>query len=281
MILRIQRAGRMRNHHLCAMLAVALVSAPGGAAHAAGKPRRPVALRIGISDGRTRVRAGDRLTYVTEVSNTGNTRTPDLLLTQTLTPGLELVLVEPSREVLRRAGDVDQGTAHGREGTFQRDRGRRATGRTPAATRRRGMRLHQDRQTADRVRQPSGSPADGCSRRAFETAVHATDLGSSRGRRGGPGRSHVACVATTADDDRLAPAPSAPTTPRSPREEGTGLRAELPLTTTDSDVSAGIVVPRAVRTAGYFQAALPPPATISEVGRDSSAQEVEDCGPSR
>ncbi len=77
------------------MLAVALVTAPGGAAHAAGKPRRPVALRIGISDGHTGVRAGDRLTYVTEVSNTGNTRTPDLLLTQTLTPGLKLVSSSP------------------------------------------------------------------------------------------------------------------------------------------------------------------------------------------
>jgi uncharacterized repeat protein (TIGR01451 family) len=68
-------------------------------AHAAGpgpsKPKQSYALRIGIDNGRTNVRTGDRLTYVTKVSNTGTAKTPDLLLTQTLLPGIKLLSSAP------------------------------------------------------------------------------------------------------------------------------------------------------------------------------------------
>ena len=78
-------------------LAVVLATAPyvPATAHAAAKPKQSFALRIGIDNGRTSVRVGDRLTYVTKVSNTGAASTPDLLLTQTLVPGLKLISSAP------------------------------------------------------------------------------------------------------------------------------------------------------------------------------------------
>ncbi|WP_185792689.1 DUF11 domain-containing protein [Actinoallomurus bryophytorum] len=84
------------------MLAVAFTAAGSATAGAVAKPKQTYALRIGIDDGRKSVRAGDRLTYVTKVSNTGAVRTPDLLLTQTLVPGLELISSTPKGA---RSGD--------------------------------------------------------------------------------------------------------------------------------------------------------------------------------
>jgi uncharacterized repeat protein (TIGR01451 family) len=90
-------ANSARNWFFRAAPAVAFVAASYGPAtvHAAAKPKQTYALRIGIDNGRTSVRAGDRLTYVTKVSNTGATKTPDLLLTQTLVPGLKLISSAP------------------------------------------------------------------------------------------------------------------------------------------------------------------------------------------
>jgi uncharacterized repeat protein (TIGR01451 family) len=90
-------AGRSRNSFFRAALAVVFAVAPYGTtpARAGTKPKQTYALRIGIDNGRTSVRAGDRLTYVTQVSNTGAARTPDLLLTQTLVPGLKLISSAP------------------------------------------------------------------------------------------------------------------------------------------------------------------------------------------
>ncbi|MDN3358961.1 hypothetical protein [Actinomadura sp. DC4] len=96
---RIHVTGRHRRFHR-AVLAVAFAAAPYGPATAAGaKPKGPPALRIGIDNGHTSVRTGDRLTYVTKVTNTGTTKTPDLLLTQTLVPGLKLITSAPKGEL--------------------------------------------------------------------------------------------------------------------------------------------------------------------------------------
>ncbi len=93
---RIHVTGRHRRFYR-AVLAVAFVVVPYGHATAdtATKPKRPPALRIGIDNGHTSVRTGDRLTYVTKVTNTGTTKTPELLLTQTLVPGLKLISSAP------------------------------------------------------------------------------------------------------------------------------------------------------------------------------------------
>jgi len=97
MLFRRIHAVRPRERFFRVALAVALATVPYGpaTAHAAAKPKQSFALRIGIDNGRTSVRAGDRLTYVTKVTNTGAASTPDLLLTQTLVPGLKLISSAP------------------------------------------------------------------------------------------------------------------------------------------------------------------------------------------
>jgi uncharacterized repeat protein (TIGR01451 family) len=96
---------RPGNRHLRTVVALSLASLPIGAvtAHAsvvhAPKPDRALALRIGIDDGHTMVRQGDQLTYITRLSNTGAVKTPDLLLTQTLVPGLKLVSSTPRGQI--------------------------------------------------------------------------------------------------------------------------------------------------------------------------------------
>jgi uncharacterized repeat protein (TIGR01451 family) len=87
-------------------VAVSLAALPLGApvaAHASAthtlKPKQTFALRIGIDDGHSVVRPGDRLTYITSISNTGQQKTPDLLLSQTLVPGLKLVSSTPKGTV--------------------------------------------------------------------------------------------------------------------------------------------------------------------------------------
>ena len=75
--------------HVLVVVAFAAVS------YGAPKLGNTYALRVGIDDGRTAVRAGDRITYVTKISNTGPVATPALLLSQTLPPGLTLVSSSP------------------------------------------------------------------------------------------------------------------------------------------------------------------------------------------
>jgi uncharacterized repeat protein (TIGR01451 family) len=66
-------------------------------------PRVP-GLRISITDGRTTVQAGDRLTYTVLVQNTGARKTPPLKITQTLPPGLRFV--SASGHGVAKAGSV-------------------------------------------------------------------------------------------------------------------------------------------------------------------------------
>ena len=74
--------------------------AKAGSPTAKGKAASPTAvarlprvpgLRISITDGRTTVQAGDRLTYTVLVQNSGARRSPPLKITQTLPPGLRFV----------------------------------------------------------------------------------------------------------------------------------------------------------------------------------------------
>lgn len=95
-----------RIQRLPAIAVLASTVLGSGTAHATdpgpAKPKQSYALRIGIDDGRTSVRTGDRLTYVTRVSNTGTTKTPGLRLSQTLVPGVKLISSAPK-------GTVSQG----------------------------------------------------------------------------------------------------------------------------------------------------------------------------
>lgn len=87
--------------------------AKAGSPTAKGKAASPTAvahlprvpgLRISITDGRTTVQAGDRLTYTVLVQNSGARRSPPLKITQTLPPGLRLV--SASSHGVARAGSV-------------------------------------------------------------------------------------------------------------------------------------------------------------------------------
>ena len=53
------------------------------------------ALTIGVSDGRTAAKAGDQLTYVVRVRDSGTRSAPHLKITQTLAAGLELLSASP------------------------------------------------------------------------------------------------------------------------------------------------------------------------------------------
>jgi len=69
----------------------------------AGVPQRPShvplasvpALTIGVSDGRTAAKAGDQLTYVVSVRDSGARGAPHLKITQTLSAGLEFLSASP------------------------------------------------------------------------------------------------------------------------------------------------------------------------------------------
>ena len=52
-------------------------------------------LTIGVSDGRTAVKAGDQLTYVVSVRDGGTRSAPHLKITQTLSAGLEFLSASP------------------------------------------------------------------------------------------------------------------------------------------------------------------------------------------
>jgi uncharacterized repeat protein (TIGR01451 family) len=76
---------------------------PVTAAASAGAPQRAShvpqtsgpALTIGVSDGRTAVKAGDQLTYVVKVRDAGARSAPHLKITQTLATGLEFLSASP------------------------------------------------------------------------------------------------------------------------------------------------------------------------------------------
>ncbi|GII85760.1 hypothetical protein Ssi03_37500 [Sphaerisporangium siamense] len=95
------RAARPRRAVALSSFAAALVASAGGftaaAAHATvPHPAEPAyALRIGIDNGQTSVRPGDRLTYTIQVSNTGAKDSPDLVLKQMVPPGLKVLSSTP------------------------------------------------------------------------------------------------------------------------------------------------------------------------------------------
>jgi uncharacterized repeat protein (TIGR01451 family) len=66
---------------------------PQGASHM--PPASVPALSIGVSDGRTAVKAGDQLTYVVSVRDGGTRSAPHLKITQTLSAGLEFLSASP------------------------------------------------------------------------------------------------------------------------------------------------------------------------------------------
>lgn len=76
---------------------------PVTARASAGVPQRPShvplasvpSLTIGVSDGRTAVKAGDELTYVVSVRDSGTRSAPHLRITQTLSEGLEFLSASP------------------------------------------------------------------------------------------------------------------------------------------------------------------------------------------
>lgn len=83
-----------------AALAIGLIAIPTAlatghpvAAHkpqATRAPRTP-GLTVSVSDGRVAVRAGDELTYMVTVRDTGTVAAPRLKVTQTMSPGLEFL----------------------------------------------------------------------------------------------------------------------------------------------------------------------------------------------
>lgn len=84
-----------------AVAAVVLAAVPYGSVAARATPsplpapKRTYALNISIEDGHSSVRQGDRLTYVTTVTNSGAVASPPLELSQTVVPGLTLVSSTP------------------------------------------------------------------------------------------------------------------------------------------------------------------------------------------
>jgi uncharacterized repeat protein (TIGR01451 family) len=73
--------------------ATASATAPQRASHV--PPASGPALTIGVSDGRTAVKAGDQLTYVVSVRDAGARSVPHLKITQTLSTGLEFLSASP------------------------------------------------------------------------------------------------------------------------------------------------------------------------------------------
>jgi len=74
--------------------ATASAGVPQGASH---MPAGSVpSLTIGVSDGRTAAKAGDQLTYVVSVRDSGTRSAPHLKITQTLSAGLEFLSASPS-----------------------------------------------------------------------------------------------------------------------------------------------------------------------------------------
>ncbi len=59
------------------------------------QPASVPALTIGVSDGRTAAQAGDELTYVVSVRDSGTRSAPHLKITQTLSAGLEFLSASP------------------------------------------------------------------------------------------------------------------------------------------------------------------------------------------
>ncbi|GII62342.1 hypothetical protein Skr01_24270 [Sphaerisporangium krabiense] len=101
------RAARPLRAVVLSPLAAALAAVPVAAAvvpaHASvPHPAEPAyALRIGIDNGQTSVRPGDRLTYTIQVSNTGAKDSPDLVLKQVVPPGLKVLSSTPEGKISR------------------------------------------------------------------------------------------------------------------------------------------------------------------------------------
>ena len=85
----------------------------------AGPPAKGPSLAVSVSDGRSTARAGDTLTYVVTVRDTGSGAARQLTITQTLSPGLRIV--SASDHGAAESGQVSwsAGLAAGRERTFR------------------------------------------------------------------------------------------------------------------------------------------------------------------
>ena len=87
------------NTHVSAALAVGLIAIPVAAAtgHPVASRTAPAvppgipALTINVTDGQVAATAGERLTYMVSVRDTGIAAAPHLKITQTLSPGLEFL----------------------------------------------------------------------------------------------------------------------------------------------------------------------------------------------
>jgi uncharacterized repeat protein (TIGR01451 family) len=77
-------------------------TAPPAAAHA--RPPRGPQLSIGLGDGRTVAKAGDRLSYAVSIRNAGSSQAPHLAITLTLPTGVRLI--SASRNGAGRAGKI-------------------------------------------------------------------------------------------------------------------------------------------------------------------------------
>ncbi len=100
---------------------------PATAAASAGVPQRAShvppasvpALTIGVSDGRTAAQAGDELTYMVSVRDSGTRSAPHLKITQTLSAGLEFLSASPHATAANGQVAWYAGIAAGRTQTFR------------------------------------------------------------------------------------------------------------------------------------------------------------------
>ena len=76
-------------------------------------------LTIGVSDGRTAVKAGDQLTYVVSVRDGGTRSAPHLKITQTLSAGLEFLSASPHSTAANGQVAWYAGIPAGRTQTFR------------------------------------------------------------------------------------------------------------------------------------------------------------------
>ncbi|GAA0386005.1 hypothetical protein Acor_26560 [Acrocarpospora corrugata] len=107
-----------------AVAAVALAALPLGTAAAqpsgppSPKPEPSFALNIAIDNGQTVVRQGDRLTYTTEITNSGAVGSPALWISQNMVPGLRLLSSTPEAEVSSERLEWSRSLAAGEKARF-------------------------------------------------------------------------------------------------------------------------------------------------------------------
>jgi uncharacterized repeat protein (TIGR01451 family) len=97
--------------------ATAGAGVPKGASHM--PPGSVPSLTIGVSDGRTAVKAGDQLTYVVSVRDGGTRSAPHLKITQTLSAGLEFLSASPHSTAANGQVAWYAGIPAGRTQTFR------------------------------------------------------------------------------------------------------------------------------------------------------------------